>query len=395
MMLLIAGLVLAAALVAAALVAVHFRQRNVHLWLASWMRQDWRARPAPGATRHLLFCFVDHFEPQWLKPDYETECLRVERWRTGYPALCEGLRDTDGRPPVHSFFYPGEEYRPEHLAALSELCRAGLGEIDIHLHHQDDDEAGLRQALRRFVGVLAGSHDALPVDPVSGQARWSFIHGNWALDNAHPAGAHCGVNNELAILRDEGCIADFTLPAAPDPCQTSTINRIYYATDDPVRPKSHDTGHPVRVGGEAQGDLMIIQGPLGFQWHHRKYGILPRIENGDVRASAPPTRARIDGWVATGIHVVGRPEWVFVKVHTHGAQERDMDTLLGRPMRDAFEYLQSRYNDGEDWKLHYVSAREMYNIAKAAEAGLSADPGTYRDFVVPRAGFKRAGDASG
>ena len=72
-----------------------------------------------------------------------------------------------------------------------------------------------------------------------------------------------------------------------------------------------------------------------------------------------------------------------------------MDTLLGRPMRDAFEYLQSRYNDGEDWKLHYVSAREMYNIAKAAEAGLSADPGTYRDFVVPRAGFKRAGDASG
>ena len=89
----------------------------------------------------------------------------------------------------------------------------------------------------------------------------------------------------------------------------------------------------------------------------------------------------------TGIHVAGRPEWIFVKVHTHGTQERDTDTLLGASMRRAFEYLGTRYNDGRDWKLHYVSAREMYNIVKAAEAGLDGDPGLYRDHVIPRAGF--------
>ena len=88
-----------------------------------------------------------------------------------------------------------------------------------------------------------------------------------------------------------------------------------------------------------------------------------------------------------GIQVEGRPEWTFVKVHTHGTQERDTDTLLGRPMRQAFEYMQQHYNDGKRWQLHYVSAREMYNIVKAAEAGKCGNPGEYRDFVVPRPGY--------
>ncbi len=85
----------------------------------------------------------------------------------------------------------------------------------------------------------------------------------------------------------------------------------------------------------------------------------------------------------------GGPEWIFVKVHTHGTQERDMGTLLGAPMRRAFEYLGRRYNDGRQWKLHYVSAREAYNIVKAAEARLDGDPHQYRDHVIPRPVYRR------
>ena len=379
--LIVSALVVAAAL---ALVAVEMRKKNIDGWIRSYARQDWRGQPKPGVTKHLMFCFVDHYEPAWAKPSYETECARVSRWRQEYPKLCEGRRDADGRPPVHTFFYPEEEYRPEHLDALVDLCRMGLGEIEIHLHHDNDTEAGLREKLHRFTQLLASRHDALPRNPTTGQPLWSFIHGNWALDNAHPTGRGCGVNNELVILREEGCYADFTLPASPDPCQTRTINKIYYATDDPHRPKSHDTGERVRVGAIPVGDLMIIQGPLGFMWHSRKFGLLPRIENGDVRTISPPTPARVDAWVDMGIHVEGKPEWVFVKVHTHGTQECDMSTLLGEPMRKAFEHLEKRYNDGKEWKLHYVSARETYNIIKAAEAGLVGEPGKYRDHVIPR-----------
>lgn len=378
-------------LAAVALLAVFVRRRNIHIWLRSYLRQDWRAPVPPGTTKHVLFCFVDHYEPQWLKPSYDVECQRVQRWRDDYPKLCEGLRDADGRQPIHSFFYPSEEYRPEHLDKLVELCRMGLGEIDIHLHHHDDTEAGLRKNLRDFTKVLVERHDALPVDAATGQPRWGFIHGNWALDNARPDGIACGINNELIILREEGCYVDYTLPAAPDPCQTTTINQIYYATDDPHQCKSHDKGTRMKVGGKPEGDLLLIQGPLGLMWKNRKFGLIPRIENADVRTSSPPTPDRVDAWVETGIHVEGKPEWIFIKLHTHGTQERDTDTLLGPKMRRCYEYLLGKYNDGQQWKTHFVSAREMYNIAKAAEAGLTGEPGEYRDHVIPRPAFAPRG----
>lgn len=382
------GVVLAGAMA----VAWHeVRSKHLMNWLGSYLRKDWLPPPnAAKGTRHLLFCFVDHFEPGYQQPTLEVERARVARWRQDYPRLCEGIKDSDGRPPVHSFFFPEEEYRPEHIDALVELCRMELGELEIHLHHHHDTEAGLREKLRRFTTILADKHDALPRDPVTGQVRWAFIHGNWALDNSDPAGdgRGCGVNNELIVLREEGCYVDYTFPAAPHGCQPSTVNQIYYATDDPDRPRSHDRGVRMKVGGQPVGDLLLIQGPLGFNTSSRKFGVIPRIENSDIRTSCPPTPDRIDNWVNTGIHVEGRPEWIFVKIHTHGTQERDMDTLLGAPMRAAFEHLQSHYNDGENWMLHYVSAREMYNIAKAAERGLEGNPGQYRDLVVPRPQYR-------
>lgn len=374
----------------AALVVLFREYRSKHLgnWIGTYFQRDWVNEVPPAGTRHLMFCFVDHFEPMFERPSYEVECARVDRWHRDYPELCSNHRDSDGRHPIHTFFYPEEEYRPEHLAKLVDLCRRGFGEIEVHLHHDNDTDGGLREKLRRFTKTLVEAHDALPVDEATGQPRWAFIHGNWALDNSRPDGRWCGVNNELIVLREEGCYADFTFPSAPDSTQPSTINSIYYATDDAECPKSHDHGLPVEKGVAGTGDLMIVQGVLGLSWQKRKYGILPRIENSDLRTTNPPGKQRVDQWVKTGVQVRGRPEWIFVKVHTHGAPERDVDVLLGSQMSETFGYLESRYNDGKDWKLHYVSAREMYNIIKAAEAGEEGDPGAWRDYLIARPGYR-------
>jgi hypothetical protein len=380
-MLIAIGVVVLGALAALALVVREVRARNMQIWLGSYLRR--KPRPEPAGPTHVLFCFVDHFEPMWRKADLATQRARVDRWCRDYRALASRHRDADGRPPQHGFFYPEEEYLPEHLEKIAALCADGFGEIEIHLHHDNDTEENFRRSIARFCETLHERHGALSADPADGQLKFAFIHGNWCLDNSRADGRWCGINNELVLLRELGCYADFTLPSAPSDTQTSTINSIYYATDDPLRPKSHDRGTNVRVGGRAEGDLMIVQGPLGLNWKERRLGIMPRIENADVRRGCPPTPARVDAWVRAGIHVEGRPEWVVVKVHTHGTQETDMDTLLGDAADAMHTYLETRYNDGRDYVLHYVTSREVYNIIKAAESGRSGNPHDYRDFVLP------------
>jgi hypothetical protein len=80
-----------------------------------------------------------------------------------------------------------------------------------------------------------------------------------------------------------------------------------------------------------------------------------------------------------------------VKVHTHGAPERNAKVLLGEHATRFHEALGARYNDGEKWKLHYVSAREMFNVARAAMDGKTGSPAEYFDYEIPKAERTRSG----
>ncbi|MGB1222005.1 MAG: hypothetical protein ACPG43_10715 [Alcanivoracaceae bacterium] len=375
------ALVMAALLAGIVLFGLVLRSRNMHLWLVDYI--SGRRQRVSGRPVHVLFCFVDHYEPMWGGADQETESRRVDRWVKDYPALAARHADAEGRPPQHTFFYPEEEYRHEHLEKLAKLCEQGFGEVEIHLHHDNDTAQGLRAKLDGFLNTLDREHGLVPRHE-DGRYAWSFIHGNWALDNSRKDGRWCGVDNELAVLSDMGCYADFTLPSAPSDTQTAWVNRIYYARGRDGQCKSHNRGEPVRRGGAPSGDLMLIQGPLMLNWKDRKFGLMPRIENSDIRRSMPPTPERVDLWVKAGISIEGRPDWLFIKIHTHGTQDGDMDTLLGEPAEQMFSYLESRYNDGKNYQLHYVNAREMYNIARAAEAGKSGNPSQWRDFIIDR-----------
>lgn len=362
--------------------------KNMDIWFFPYIKNI-LSRPKVSETKHVLFCFVDHYEPQWRNDDIDVERARVDRWCKDYRAMAKEHKDADGHYPKHCFFYPEEEYRHEHLAKLSDLCAEGFGEIEIHLHHDNDTAENFTEVMCNFAKTLHNEHGALPIHPETGQIMYAFIHGNWALDNSLPGGHHCGIDNEISLLKETGCYVDMTLPSAPSPAQTSKINAIYYATGKDGHVKNHDQGVDVEVGKEPTGDLMLIQGPIGVNLKWRTPKGVPHIENSDIRKSCPPLKSRIDQWVSSHIHVKGRPEWIFIKIHTHGTQEDDMDTLLGQPRHDMHSYLENEYNDGSDYVLHYVSAREMYNIAKAAEAGKSGNPNEFRDYLLPRPKFKR------
>lgn len=364
--------------------------RGADRWLIPYARQ-WSRRQAVRADEKvdLILCIADHFEPRYGPVTDDVAQQRVESWLEKYPERFGDFTDSDGRPPRHTCFYPLEQYDRLEMEGIAELCAAGFGEVEVHLHHNHDTSFSLRCKLIKYARMLHERHGLLSHRRGEKAIAYGFVHGNWALDNSRPDGEWCGVNDELDVLRETGCYADFTLPSAPSATQTPTINSIYYATDDPESPRSHDYG--VAVGAEKQPDhsLMLIQGPLMLDWQRRKFGVLPRIENACIQYNQHPSMARLDQWLAARVQVPTRPDWFFVKLHTHGAPEANQDVLLGEPMTRFHRDLAHRARENPNFRYHYVTAREMYNLVKAAEAGWTADVNGARDHELICTGLNR------
>jgi hypothetical protein len=359
------------------------RKRELHRLAIPYLLQSGKRRaPRPGEEVHLLLCIADHYEPAADGASPGQACGRVARWVRDYLRQLGRFRDSDGRPPRHTFFYPIEEYDADHLDALAGLCRAGLGEVELHLHHDRDTPENLRAQLLKFKELFAERHGLLARDRQTGELAYGFIHGNWALCNARPDGRWCGVDNELSVLRETGCYADFTMPSAPHVTQTRKLNSLYYAWDRPGRSRSHDTGIDVGAGGVPPGALLLVQGPLVLCWRRGRWGVVPRLDNGCLQGSQPPDIARVDSWLRARVQVPARPDWFFVKLHAHGAVEASHEALLGEPMVRFHEELARRAERDPHFHYHYVTAREMYNLVKAAEAGWQGTVAEARDYLL-------------
>ena len=350
------------------------RQRNMQYWLMSYLFPSSKQKGYRPLIRKLrsdykpaevdipvdiYIAICDHYEPEWGSPDKATSINRVARWCKEYPAQFGSVTDSDGRPPQHSFFFPQDEYAPEYVDELAKLCKAGFGEVEIHLHHDNDTKAGLTEKLSQFRDTLFQQHGLLRKHPETGEIVYGFIHGNWALCNSRPDGRWCGVKEEIEVLLNTGCYADFTMPSAPSDTQTSTINSIYYATQQ-AGVKSHNKGALSEVGQPTPGNsLLMVQGPLLLDWQRRKFGIIPRIENGDLTAARPPSLERMRLWLKAGVHLPGCPQRLFVKLHTHGCKDGNIDMLLGEPMKKFHRELSKQAQQNSLFRYHYVTAWEM------------------------------------
>ncbi|WP_437877476.1 hypothetical protein [Sorangium sp. So ce513] len=358
----------------------YLKDKNLHKWLGGYARQriENARAPRPVGPRHLLFAVCDHWEPGWENATPEVGDARVRAWSERYPEMARAYRDADGRHPRHSFFFPGEQYTPGWLDALADLTRGGFGEVELHLHHHNDTAENLRADILRYLDTL-GKHGHFSRD-ASGRMRYGFIHGNWCLANSGRDSRNCGVDEELPLLFETGCYADYTFPSAPDESQHDIVNQIYWPTGNLARRKAHAVGVRAKVGEVLEDRILMIEGPLALALTRRGAAPRLRMEYGALQAVDPPTPERVKTWVDQNIHIEGRPEWVFVKVYTHGAPEDQAESLLGAGSHALHRELTTRYNDGKEWVLHYVTAREMYNIAIAALEGKTGNPGDYRDY---------------
>jgi hypothetical protein len=356
--------------------------------LPTYFWQTALRRPPTGPV-HLMIALADHFEPAidprdgLARVSQQEQQRRLESWCDEYPKLVDRWRDHDGRPFIHSYFYPAEQYDSTLLAMLADHCHAGWGEVEIHLHHgipTPDTAENTQNVLLHFRNELAFRHGCLAREDGDDTPKYVFVHGNFALANsAH--GRFCGVDSEMQVLAETGCYADMTLPTSPGhPSQTARINSLYECALPLHQTAPQRRGKALRASHSPQALPLIVQGPLMIDWSR---GLRPGIENGSITRSNPLTLRRLETWKRAAIHVDGRPDWLFIKLHCHGMDPTQKDSVLGEPMRRFLQELVEGASDRSE-TLHFVSAREMVNIIMAACDGRAGDPCAYRDYRYKR-----------
>ena len=56
------------------------KKKNMDIWLWGYISHHITKKTAHDDPTHVLFCFVDHYEPQWKTDDINVERSRVDRW---------------------------------------------------------------------------------------------------------------------------------------------------------------------------------------------------------------------------------------------------------------------------------------------------------------------------
>lgn len=362
------------------------RARSIWPWLPVYTWQRCARRLPEIRPLHLMIGVADHFEPMnraaapGTPVDAREQDRRVENWCREYPTAVERWRDNEGQSFRHTYFYPAEDCDLDLVDRLVEHCHAGWGEVEVHLHHgvhAPDTAEHTRRTLIEFRDALA-ARGCLSREYGTGPARYGFVHGNWALANSDH-GRYCGVDDEMQILAETGCYADFTLPA-PSSAQISKINALYECALPLHERAPHRQGLDLARGRAPQRFPLIVQGPLMIDFGRRKRGPLPGIENGELSGANPPTLRRLKLWQEAAVCVQGRPDWLFIKLHCHGLIPRDQSAMFGPAIQGFLEDLVDGARDGANYLLHFVTMREMVNIALAACDGRNGNPGEYRDY---------------
>lgn len=331
--------------------------RHAEIWLLPYLKDRLLKRTRSAKPKRIWIAITDHFEPLGMGASAETALGRVAQWREKWPRIADDApRDAAGQRPQYSFFYPQEEYRRDLLDGIAEIVRLGVADVEVHLHHDNEQRDSFIRKVTEFCRRLTHDHGLLRQQ--DGRTVFGFIHGNWALDNSRPDGKWCGLNGEVALLRELGCYADFTMPSLPSPTQGRVVNQIYWCTNNSDnRPRSFDHGVEATVGGGIRGDLLMITGPLGLRFGER---LMPRLETGEIAGYDMPTPARVRRWFDLA-PTIG--EDLFLKLYTHGAPDRNLNSLLTGGLSDLFRLL-TEEAERRGIEIHWATAWQMYRVTE-------------------------------
>jgi hypothetical protein len=106
----------------------------------------------------------------------------------------------------------------------------------------------------------------------------------------------------------------------------------------------------------------MITGPIGFRFSER---LLPRLESGELAGYDPPTEARVRRWFDLAPKI---GDDLFLKLFAHGAQERNLESLLNGDLAHLYVWL-AEEADRRGIEIHWATAWQMYQAADALIRG--------------------------
>jgi len=137
------------------------------------------------------------------------------------------------------------------------------------------------------------------------------------------------------------------------------------------------------VAGKKPSLPIIFEGPLVLDWTRRQHSLpVPRLDDGALARNYPLSLDRFNRWRNARIGVASGPNWVFVKLYSHGFFDWDQDAMIGGQMRRFMNEMLELSEKTKEFSVCFASAREAYNMVMAAADGHSGPPGHYRDYKL-------------
>lgn len=293
----------------------------------------------------VVYFHCDHFEP-WSDRSDPKRWRGLERFleatrKSPYGAkqtlfYTPWLRHALSNPSRTDCYADGDDgvvflHRP---AAFLDGCRnlvrpleSELGhEFQIHVHHE-----GWTHTSENYgdVSSWVREHSTLPADSrrlafyvglcreVMEQEigrrfdRWAYVHGNWALNAADPKS--CQIEDEIAILMQQGCYGDFTFPAGESVCDPIS-NEFPYSCRPIVGVKAYDRAEADPILLSAAGNSM--RDDRFFIWNSRikaTHSSLDFFSEENCRLYREP-EALVRIWLEDSVVIGDR---LYIKTHAH------------------------------------------------------------------------------
>ncbi len=258
------------------------RSKNLDTWVGGYAR--WlaasavpRARAtltAERTTRHLLFAFCDHYEPLWSArttpsagAGSSSGSSATPRWRASSATPTGGPRATASSSRARST-------RPRYLDGLASLARPGLGEVELHLHH-DGDTAG-EAAPRRSTSYLRTLRRARPPVAATRRAAPLRVHPRQLVPGQRAAATAAGAASTRSCRCCSRPAATPTSPSRRRPTSASRTSstRSTGPTGDLARRRAYEQRR-AGAGRRAPARSHADDRPGRWRWRRARRGFVP------------------------------------------------------------------------------------------------------------------------